>query len=485
MRPTSSRVLASLLVLLAVTPLAHAAFRLELIPEEYRRPVPPEYPGSLPNSSDRWQGGEAQSSYWPSQDMEKLLINQNVKKLPQGARGVRLSKIYLDFVNPILVAVYAREEKGPLDAIVFDLNGDGDLTNDPEYVGFADETFAYDFPNSAPGGESVRTKEIDYPIPNAPPCKVRVVLKWSGILVQSNLWLRGKSVLNGRELDTVIECGDGNPATRRIQLDLNREGKFKPFYTGWGNSRSSLNEFRLPLVLWQGVLYEGVFDKTRMELNWTRCPQGKLDLKFETLPKITGLSGVFADSRNAWKIFADSEREPQIPLKAGEVHLNVHLSLKTESGKTGALDYSLDRPLTIRNGETTPLTIEKPTLEITLRQSSSLLVLGRQSKISSGTMKIFSSSPVQFLIRDAQGRQLTAGEGIHAFGKGADHNYEWRLPPTLKKGDKLKVSVTWETELFGKLEAEKEITLEDLTSTPKNNTGNSPAAQDDVTMPEK
>jgi len=55
----------------------------------------------------------------------------------------------------------------------------------------------------------------------------------------------------------------------------------------------------------------------------------------------------------------------------------------------------------------------------------------------------------------------------------------------MKKGDKVKVTVTWETELFGKLEAEKETILEDLTPAPKNNSGNGPAAQQDVTMPEK
>ncbi|HNY28734.1 MAG TPA: hypothetical protein PLA90_12920 [Candidatus Sumerlaeota bacterium] len=55
----------------------------------------------------------------------------------------------------------------------------------------------------------------------------------------------------------------------------------------------------------------------------------------------------------------------------------------------------------------------------------------------------------------------------------------------MKKGDKVKVAVTWETELFGKLEAEKEFSLEDLTPAPKNNSSNGPAAQQDVTMPEK
>jgi hypothetical protein len=55
----------------------------------------------------------------------------------------------------------------------------------------------------------------------------------------------------------------------------------------------------------------------------------------------------------------------------------------------------------------------------------------------------------------------------------------------VKKGDRIKVSVTWETDLFGKLQAEKEIVLEDVTPTPKESPDTVPAAQQDVTMPVK
>lgn len=461
MERTRSRIVWGLVVLLVLATEAHAAFRLELIPEEYRRPVPPESEGLSVHPSYRWQGGEAQGYYWSSQDMDKLLIQENVKKLPQGAQGVRLSKIYLDFVNPILVAVYAREEKGPLDAVVFDLNGDGDLTNDPEYVGFVNETYSDDAPNG-PGGEPVRAKEIDYPIPTAPPCKVKVILREFEVLLQTNLWLRGKSVLNGQELDTVIECGNGDPATRRIQLDLNQDGKFKPFYTGWGGydyfSRSSLNEFRLPRILLQGVLYEGAFDKTRMELIWTRCPQGKLDLKFKTRQKITGWKGSFADSRNAWKIFADSDREPQIALKAGDVPLNIRLSLKTDSGKETALDFSADPPLTIRDGETTPLTIGKASAEAVVRQVGTTVFVARAFRVKNGLVRTHEDGRV--VIQDSEGRQLAAGMLLGPVPTPSP-SFFWHFPSTLKKGDKFKVLVTGDSFLFGKFEAEKECVLGD------------------------
>jgi hypothetical protein len=292
---------------------------------------------------------------------------------------------------------------------------------------------------------------------------VKVILREFGVLLQTNLWLRGKSVLNGQELDTVIECGNGNPATRRIQLDLNQDGKFKPFHTGWTwmgeyYSRSSQTEFRLPQILWQGVLYEGSFDKIRMELNWTRCPQGKLDLKFKTRQKVTGWKGVFADPRNAWKIFADSDREPQIALKAGDVPLNIHLSLKTESGKGTALVYfSSDPPLTIRNGETTPLTIGKASAEIIVRQMGTTVFVNNAFRVKNGLVRTHEKGRI--VIQDTKGQQLAKGE-IKTI-KGEAPFFGWHFPSTLKKGDKFKVLVTGEDFLFGKFEAEKECVLGD------------------------
>ncbi len=54
----------------------------------------------------------------------------------------------------------------------------------------------------------------------------------------------------------------------------------------------------------------------------------------------------------------------------------------------------------------------------------------------------------------------------------------------MKKGYKIKVSLTWETDLFGKLQAEKEIVLEDTTPAASQESPVSvPAEQQDVTMP--
>jgi hypothetical protein len=53
----------------------------------------------------------------------------------------------------------------------------------------------------------------------------------------------------------------------------------------------------------------------------------------------------------------------------------------------------------------------------------------------------------------------------------------------VKKGDKVKAIITWETDLFGKMQAEKEITLEDTTPAPSQNQSGMSATMQDVTMP--
>jgi hypothetical protein len=54
----------------------------------------------------------------------------------------------------------------------------------------------------------------------------------------------------------------------------------------------------------------------------------------------------------------------------------------------------------------------------------------------------------------------------------------------VKKGDKVKAVVTWETDLFGKLQAEKEIILDDTAPAPNQNPNGMPASQMDVSMPD-
>lgn len=47
----------------------------------------------------------------------------------------------------------------------------------------------------------------------------------------------------------------------------------------------------------------------------------------------------------------------------------------------------------------------------------------------------------------------------------------------------MSVTVTWETDLFGKLQAHQEMALDDPTPAPPEGAEGVPAAQQDVTMP--
>ena len=177
----------SLILILVLATETHAVFRLE--------PVESEYIDSIGS----W-GGCARGRF--QKDLKS-------DKLPEGARNARLGRIGLDFINPILFAVYAEEEGKPLYSIVFDLNGDEDLTNDPSFTGLSELEPYFPNGNAFERGSVVETKEIELTIPNGPPSKMRVILKSDMLVVQTNLWLRGKTVLDGKEWDTAISCTEG------------------------------------------------------------------------------------------------------------------------------------------------------------------------------------------------------------------------------------------------------------------------------------
>jgi hypothetical protein len=211
---TGENVWWSLILILVLATEAGAAFRLEPVKFEYGD-----------KSVNPWMGGRAYGHY---------IQNLEVKELPKGVQDVHAGRIALDFVNPILFVVYAKEQGGMPDTVVFDLNGDGNLRNDPKFTEFIEERYYRPVISSSGNepGEIVYAKEIELPIPNGPTTnRVKVTLRSDGVLVQTNLYLRGKSVLNCEELDTVINWGDGGFTSETrgsVWLDTNRTGYYDP-----------------------------------------------------------------------------------------------------------------------------------------------------------------------------------------------------------------------------------------------------------------
>jgi hypothetical protein len=112
MKKRMRRLLASLAVLLAVISGAQGGFKLE--------PIGPEMGPSLAAAF-----GQRFCPYRP---------DLKANKLPDGAQNVKLGRIALDCVNPILFGVYSSTGGQALDTLVFDLNNDKDLTNDPKHT---------------------------------------------------------------------------------------------------------------------------------------------------------------------------------------------------------------------------------------------------------------------------------------------------------------------------------------------------------------
>jgi len=486
-----NRILASLLVLLALTPLAQGAFRLE--------PIPPEYQNAFSNGLGL-RVGEYQN------DLRS-------DKLPAGVRNARLGRFALDEVHPVLFAAYASEEGKPLDAIVFDLNGDEDLTNDPTFTGFTGPK--PDSPEASLGLiNALRIQEIELQIPNGPRCKMTLTLTSYALLAESNLWLRGKLLLDGQEREAALFCssalGFGSEENEiKLLLDVNGNGKFDG--EQWNIfERMGPEEFHFQSeITLQGALYEARFDKARMDLVLTRYtgPQGKLDLKpqFASKVKSWGLRGHYGppEIKGLTTPFSINSQHGPIILKTGDIRIQLaQLCLLMESGKRNLVLFSMESPLRIKDGETLTLQVDKfKHFDIALEQKGhQLMVRGAregENGVKQSLIMPLSNRPVkladlantqepingQIVIRDAQGQQI--GTGALECWKSEACEYAWSLPPTVKKGDRLKVYLTWETDLFGKLEAEKEIALEDFTPAPKTNPTAVPAAQQNGSIPAK
>jgi hypothetical protein len=454
---------------LAFSPLARGAFRLEPIPEEYRDPFENKSLGMHCEFEENLQAG----------------------KLPSGVRNARLGHVALDRVHPLLFAVYASEDGKPFDTVVFDLNGDQDLTNDPKFSGFA-PSFVPGVPGVIPEGDS-RTGDIEVQIPNGLRCRMTVTLSAHNLYVKSHLWLRGKVRLDGREVDAALFNSYARGILSEegvfdLLLDLNGNDRFETDFSGFlGLKGPEAFGFHSEVSI-QGVLYDTRFDPDRMELTLTRYdgPQGKLDFKPHFAGNVKSWGMTLCQKKTARnvspRIFSYGASNFPVALKAGNYSIPFsQLCLVLESGRRHLVWFSMPLPLEIKEGETFNLQLDHfKRFDIALAQKGHQLIvngiLEGENGVQYGIIMPLPDRPTaltdsasfpepisgQVTIRDAQGQSL--GTGALECWKGQNCEYVWAIPPTLKKGDRLKVSVMWETELFGKLEAEKEIVIEDPTS---------------------
>ncbi len=357
-------------------------------------------------------------------------------RLPEGVQDVKLGEFALDCVNPVLFAAYPSEAGKPLDTLIFDLNGDRDLTNDPK---FSDPSFSSRKELSSESG-----KDIALQLPNGPTIKLRVDLSLGfAARFTTNLWLRGKILLEDKKFDVALFSTNEKglaPGNKRgapfLLLDANGNGKFEADLfrmDSFGKESFYLTSGTNIL----GTLYDYTFDKENLALQFTRYtgPQGKLDLKPEFALKVKSWHLVceFLDEQQEIAgRFAGTDKGSPIAVKAGNFRISDgYLTLKMADGKNIQLEFSNPEPLKIKDGETVTLQFEDPDpLELTLKQADDTLTIGRIFKsrngIEYGRVQTISEKPEdaqnptaqtnggQIVIRDAQGKQI--GEGALEYG---------------------------------------------------------------------
>jgi len=409
MKKRMRRLLASLAVLLAVISGAQGGFKLE--------PIGPEMGPSLAAAF-----GQRFCPYRP---------DLKANKLPDGAQNVKLGRIALDCVNPILFGVYSSTGGQALDTLVFDLNNDKDLTNDPKHTVPATTE---ENPFSTPG------KEIEIQIPEGPSAKIQVSLSSSFALIKNTLCLKGQLEFQGKKLDAVLIAmsdeglGSEGEEVEILLLATNGDGKFDD------NLRTTMGQELFYLTSGtniQGTLYDYKFDKTKLDVQLTPYTgaQGKLALQLDLkAPKVKtwNLSGYLLDEKQGNpQMFAGSSKVFPIAVKTGEYRLpSAALTMELENGQNVLLEFSSNDPLKIEKGAAVTLAVGKPKpLEVSLTQANEILSIGRVFKgengIEYGRVQTISDKPDvkelekmpnggKVVIQDATGKQV--GEGTLEYG---------------------------------------------------------------------
>jgi hypothetical protein len=399
---TRNKTLWGLMVLLALATQAQGAFRLE--------PIGPELKPGL---------SQLYCPYRPDLKADKL---------PEGAKDVKLGRIALDCVNPILFATWSSTGGQAPDSLVFDLNDDKDFTNDPKHT----------IPATS-GEKALSDQEMDVQLPKGPAVKILVTLADGFALIQNHLSLKGQLEIQGKKYDAAVFPTSAEGLTDEagqialLLLDTNGDGKLDD------NPHMALGKelfYLTPRTYILGTLYNYKFDPQKLEVQLTpdKGPQGKLAIHLD-LPvkaKAWNLSGFLKDEKQRVpQAFTEADKMFPLSARTGNYRLvSGTLALEMENGKNILLELSVQDPLKIAKGTTTSLSIGKfKPLEVTLTQKKNILSVERVFKgengIQYGRVQTISDTPDakeqetppdggKVVIRDAQGKQI--GEGALEYG---------------------------------------------------------------------
>jgi len=299
-------------------------------------------------------------------------------KLPDDAgEWVKTGRLAMNGVVPVDFAAYSSEGSRDPDTLIFDLNGDKDLTNDDKITGFTRDDHKLVTVN-LPGGKEFRAK---------------IRLSQSRMAIQAMTWQKGVVEVGGRKLSAALVDMDGtgyslSGARDWMLIDLNGNGKFDADFSGY-----DLSELRIlqPEVLIGGKLYVVTLDagKPDVTLKPFTGPQGKLalDLAFAKSGVKYEFVG-YAREAKGMNMLSAAQADFPIAMRTGEVTLAMGMLMLTdESDRTAMVQFSMEQPIAIEADKTTKLTVgdHKP-FEATVGQIAQKLSVSQRLVSESGVI---------------------------------------------------------------------------------------------------
>lgn len=299
-------------------------------------------------------------------------------KLPPDAKGsIRYGRFAPDGLHVMKFAAYASGGRGDPDTLVFDVNGDKDLTNDAKFTGLTDR----------------RPTEVKLPLPQGGEAAIKIMLSSWYLTVESTTWWKGSIAIDGKKVAAAMVDADGGGvssagSTDYLLIDLNGNGKFDVDF----KKRDTTEALRLqPELLVGGNLYAADIDAAKPDLKLTpyEGTQGKLSLDLRFPMNIAGYEFTgYTMEGETMNIVSASQSDFPVAMKVGTWRLiQGTLTMKNESGKRTTVRFSMNRLIIIEAGKTTVLALgDHEPFEVNVTQNGGKLSVTQSLANKSGVV---------------------------------------------------------------------------------------------------
>lgn len=283
----------------------------------------------------------------------RIKPDMEIGKVPEGAENVKGGTFCPDGFSSVGFIIYGETANKP-EALVFDINEDGDFSNDPVHTDFT---------------ESIKGK-----IASGSEFDLKIQIMMSGMMVTPNeprCWKGKVRVDEKRVLVALIDLGGDGFDNKGIQMDMmlydtNGNGKFDLDIARY----SGINEMKYigPEISIDGKLYsfEILAEKRNLKITPYEGPQGKLalDLKLKKNPEefqclIYSMSAPSKPGeRGEMLMLSGSKADFPLAVKVGQLPVSMGMiTFNTQDGGTAMMQFSTEQPLAVEEGKTQTLSV--------------------------------------------------------------------------------------------------------------------------------